>query len=85
MKHRFDFGTVEISMRVENGIIADISIIGDFFGMRDIGELSARLCGVPFTREAILDALCDVRVDEYVSGATPEDIASLLCKCNTVL
>lgn len=85
VKRRFDFGTVEASMRVENGIVADVSIIGDFFGVRDICELSARLCGVPLTRDAIMERLGAVPVDEYVSGARAEDIADILCEWDTVL
>ncbi len=85
VKHRFCFGTVEASMRVENGIITDVSIIGDFFGVRDICELSEHLCGVPLTRAAISDRLRGVSVGEYISGAHAEDIADLLCECDTVL
>ena len=85
VKRRFDFGTLEVSMRVEDGVIADMSIVGDFFGVRDISELSAQLCGAPLVRGAIIERLGGVVVSEYVSGARARDIADLLCECDTVL
>ncbi len=85
VKRRFEFGSIEASMRVENGIIADVCIIGDFFGVRDVGELSDMLRGVPLVRAEIIERLRGVPVEQYVYGAQAADIAALLCECNTVL
>ncbi len=84
VKHRFDFGTLEASMHISDGIIAQVNMFGDFFGVRDINELSDKLRGAVLVREAIEAALCDVDVSEFISGAGAEDIAMLLTSVDTV-
>lgn len=84
VKHRFDFGSLEASMSVSDGVITDVNIFGDFFGVRDICELSDKLRGAVLAREAIEAALDGVNVGEFISGASAEDIAVLLTMADTV-
>lgn len=84
VKHRFDFGTLEASMSVSDGVIAEVNMFGDFFGVRDISELSGKLRGVVLTREAIEAVFFGVNIGEYISGASAGDIAMLLTSVDTV-
>ena len=72
----FPFGLLRADFTLEGGIISDIALTGDFFGRRGIGELEDRLRSRRFTREEILCAASDI--GEYISGAGPEDLASLM-------
>ncbi len=83
-KHRFDFGSVEVSMSVASGRITDIRIFGDFFGVRDPADLSAALAGCVLSRAEIVRVLDEFNIGEYISGANAEDIAALLCDFATV-
>lgn len=61
-------GTVDIQLDVEEGVIQDLRIFGDFFGVRDIGELEAALRGVKHKREAIERHLEGFDLGEYLQG-----------------
>ena len=75
-KRRFPYGTVEIGYTLDGGVIKEISILGDFFGVGDISELSRSLCGVRFGKSELIRALA--RVGDYISGAEPGEIAALM-------
>ncbi len=75
-KKYFEFGTVEIGLDSDGGIITEIKIRGDFFGVRDVSELCERLRGVRLDYGELLRALSDV--SDYILGATPAEIASLI-------
>ncbi len=73
---RFPYGTVEVSFETEHGIIKEIKVGGDFFGVRDIAELEEKLRGTKLEKEALTAALAEV--EEYISGASPEDIRDMM-------
>ena len=74
-----DCGTVQVGMQVVGGKIADISITGDFFGARPVGELERSLRGRPLRYDALLPLLTQLEVGRYLFGMPPEIFASLLC------
>jgi len=73
---RFGYGKVEVSLDSYGGIITAISIGGDFFGQKEICLLEERLIGIRLEFDALTAALSDV--NDYISGARPSDIASLI-------
>lgn len=75
---RFDFGTVEILLDAEKGVIQNIQFRGDFFGRRDVSELSGLLTGQRLERENLIRLLTDAPIGEYIMGAAPGEIASLI-------
>ena len=77
-RRRFGFGSVELRMSVTEGRIAALEFGGDFFGIRDVGELASRLCGVEYSPDVIASALDAVDVGEYIGGASREDIMGLI-------
>ncbi len=75
-KKYFEFGTVEIGLDADGGVISDISICGDFFGVRDTEELCGLLRGKRLEYAVLVDALRGV--SEYIMGAAPAELAELL-------
>ncbi len=77
-RQRFPFGSVEVGLTVDRGRIASVRIRGDFFGVREIGELEAALLGLRYERGELSAALS--RVGDYIHGASAEDLLGLfLC------
>src|SRR5699024_11093057 len=50
-------GTVEVKLNVDKGIITDIKMFGDFFGMGEIEDVEKELVGIKYEHDAIEDAL----------------------------
>ena len=83
-RRRFDFGSVEVSFSVKNGMISDIVIGGDFFGVCDADDLADALRGVEYSRAAIEKALLTFPVGDCISGADSKNITDLLCEIDTI-
>lgn len=79
-EERFDFGKVEVSLKVENGKISNIRIGGDFFGVSDISELEAKLVGADISREHIFHVLEENNVGDYIFGSNAAVIGDLILK-----
>lgn len=77
-KLRLSSGGMEALVQVEEGIIKSLRLYGDFFGVRDIGELEALLVGVKHAPDAVARALGDVDINQYFLGATRDDIAAVI-------
>lgn len=75
-RKRFPYGTVEITLGADGGIINNIEINGDFFGERDTKELCEKLRGKALEYDALIPALDDI--GSYIKGCTPEDAAGLI-------
>lgn len=69
---RFDFGTVEVRIRGNGGVMEDIKIYGDFFGVLDKSEMEEKLRGVRHDAAAVAQALAGTDLSLYISGMTPE-------------
>lgn len=74
----FDFGIVQVQLDISKGLIVDIKIYGDFFGILDIRELTTKLRGVRYNREGVCQALQDVLLGEYISGMSKQQLVDLL-------
>lgn len=80
-KIRTPGGTVQIMMDVKNGHITDVVFFGDFFSQKNPEELAATFIGIPYTREAIENALKDVPVETYFNNVNKTDLLGLLLDC----
>lgn len=74
---RFDCGTITLSARIDNGIIEDISVSGDWFFTRDTAEFCEAMRGCPATAEAITARLTQLPVSDYFSGITPSELCGM--------
>lgn len=72
---KYKSGIVEYHLNVENGIIKDMGIHGDFFGTKDIDEISSLLKGVRHDKQSILHRLTDLNIGEFISGISNEEFA----------
>lgn len=74
---RLSVGTVEVKMNVRKGRIEDIRIYGDFFGLGEIEDVEKELKGIPYTKEAIREAIAKVDVNKYFGNVEIEELVEL--------
>jgi len=77
-KKRYSFGTVEIDLSVENGIIKQIKILGDFFGIKDISLVEELLLNTRYEKNDIEKKINGCVLDEHISGMTVDLFTELL-------
>ncbi|GEL78373.1 lipoate--protein ligase [Tenuibacillus multivorans] len=71
-------GSYDVRLDVKKGVIEDVHIFGDFFGIGEVSELEDALIGVKYEREAINEAIQDVDVRYYLGKIEEDDFLSLL-------
>jgi len=74
----FSGGYVKVMLDVDDGIIRNIKIYGDFFSAADITEAEKSLIGVRYTRENILDVFNNIKIEKYFHNIGAEELASLM-------
>ena len=62
-------------MTVNSGKIADLRIYGDFLALEAIAPLENALVGCPLRKDALLQALSTVPVQQYIGSITNEELA----------
>lgn len=75
---RFPSGGIDIRLEVSKGIIEEVKIFGDFFGVGDVEEVAQRLVGTKYDRAAIEEVLKDIDIPTYFGGITEEDFLQLI-------
>lgn len=75
---RFPWGIIEILVSIENGLIKEIKFYGDFFGDKSVEELENILTGMKYDKKEILEKLRKINVDNFIKGASFEEIASVI-------
>lgn len=75
---RFPSGSIDIRLEVNKGIIEEITIFGDFFGVGDVAEIEERLTGTRYDRKAIAESLADIEISTYFGGITLDDFLQLI-------
>ena len=80
---KYPSGVVEYNLNVEEGIIKEISIYGDFFGEKDIKELESILVGVKHSMFELENSLKDTQVDKYIKGLSQAEFLEGLLDINT--
>jgi lipoate-protein ligase A len=78
---KFACGLVETALRLENGKIAKLVVLGDFFGIQDKSVLEEALVGVRYERQAVEQALAELgqqAVSSCIAGITVEEFCGLL-------
>lgn len=75
---RFPVGGIDVRLDVVKSVIANVKIFGDFFGVGDVTEIEDKLRGVNYERQAIENALKDVKIKHYFGNITMEDFLDLL-------
>lgn len=76
-KH-FDMGTIDVRFNIENGLIHEAKIYGDFFGSQDASEISNALKDTKFDTADIKKVLDQFNLDEYFKGIDSAEILKLM-------
>ena len=63
---KYDLGLIDIGVQVEAGIIKEIAVYGDFFGEKDLDDVTLLLKGLPFDKSAVFKALQPISLTEYI-------------------
>lgn len=75
---RFPIGLVEVQLDVEDGLIKQAKIYGDFFGLGEIKDVEEQLIGVRYEKAALQAALAQVDVQHYFGNITQDDLLALI-------
>lgn len=76
--HRFPVGSIDVRLQVNKGVIEDVAIFGDFFGIGEIEKVHEQLRGVSYNKQAIEEALSQLDVPTYLGGITTEEFVQLI-------
>ncbi|WDU78767.1 lipoate--protein ligase [Lysinibacillus sp. G01H] len=76
--HRFPTGGIDIRLEVNHGVMEEVHIFGDFFGVGDMADIEQRLVGTNYDRAAIAKALADIDIPTYFGGISNEDFLQLI-------
>ena len=69
-------GFIEFHLNVNQGVISDIKIYGDFFNKLDIAEVENLLKGTPHNEFVILEKLREIPFGQYFHNISPEEFAA---------
>ncbi|WP_161877797.1 lipoate--protein ligase [Alkalibacterium sp. MB6] len=75
---RLSVGTVEVKMNVRKGVIEDIRIFGDFFGMGEIEDVEKILQGTSYNKASIEEAVDKIDIQKYFGNADSKELVDLL-------
>lgn len=71
-------GTFDVRLQVEEGVIADAVIFGDFFGRGDSSEVAQRLIGTRYDAAALKELVSGIDLPYYFGPVTQEQWLELL-------
>lgn len=75
---KFASGFIDIRLEVKKGIIEDIHIFGDFFGVGDMVDVETVLKGIRYDASAIREAIQALDIAKYFGGVTKEEFVQLM-------
>ena len=76
--HRFPVGGIDVRIQVKKGIMEDVNIFGDFFGVGEVTVIEESLKGIQYERQAISEALVPIDIPTYLGGITKEEFLQLI-------
>ncbi|MDQ0062815.1 lipoate--protein ligase [Paenibacillus harenae] len=71
-------GTFDVRLQVEEGVIVDAVIFGDFFGRGDSSEIARRLVGTRYDAAALKELVSGIDLPYYFGPVTQEQWLELL-------
>lgn len=71
-------GMLEMNLDVENGIIRNVKIFGDFFHVHDIEVVERAIENIPHNEESIRSELRAFDLNEYFEGISEDDLISAM-------
>ncbi len=77
-RKRFPIGSIEMKMNISAGLIQDIKIYGDFFGLGEISDVENELKGIKYEHESLEAAIEKIDVKKYFGNIEKSDIVELM-------
>ncbi|MEX0380287.1 lipoate--protein ligase [Leuconostoc sp. MS02] len=71
---KFNGGSIDVQIDVDDGKITNVNFKGDFLGVRDWREMKEQLIGVPFTHNAVTDILEKNKDGQYFGSITNDEL-----------
>ncbi len=71
-------GNIQIAMVIENGIIQNVRIFGDYFHIQDPNEIEKALIGVKHDIQEVESIISKFRLQDYFVGVTEGELLSVL-------
>jgi lipoate-protein ligase A len=72
----FSWGKVDMRLEINKGLIDNIKVYGDFFGIEDIASFEEKLRGVEYEAQAVERKLAPMPLAGYFGPAAPGEILS---------
>ena len=76
--HRFPVGGIDVRLQVENGIVQDAHIYGDFFGVGDVSEIEQAITRSKYERASLDKAIAGIDIPKLLGGITTEEFLKLI-------
>ncbi|WP_071131852.1 lipoate--protein ligase [Enterococcus timonensis] len=77
-RHRFPIGSIEIRLDVQQGVIKEAKIYGDFFGLGEVKDVEEILTGVRYEKADLAAAIEKIDVKKYFGNIEPDDFLELI-------
>lgn len=74
---KFSCGLIDLRLKAAGGIIEDIYIFGDYFGVLDKSGLEGALKNIRHEKGAIADAISGIDLEKYIHVITREEFLDL--------
>ncbi|OQO71010.1 lipoate--protein ligase [Enterococcus villorum] len=75
---RFPIGSIEVHLNVSNGLIEEVKIFGDFFGLGNIEDVENALIGQRYDKAILNEIVKTIDVKKYFGAIEPDDLLALL-------
>jgi lipoate---protein ligase len=75
---KFASGAIALSMNIEDGIIEDFLLCGDFFEVKPVEELKALFIGKRYDKSGLEALLSNIKISEYIHLLGNEEFEQLL-------
>jgi lipoate-protein ligase A len=77
-ENRFKGGSVATYLKINNNLITNARIVGDFFGKYDIKDIEQSLLGTKYDEENVATIISRFKVQDYIAGIDNPDFIQLL-------
>jgi lipoate-protein ligase A len=75
---RYPGGNLEIDINVENGVISQCRICGDFLGLVELDDLESTFVGLKFTEADVLKKLQALDLSPFLGSITAEEVVDCM-------
>lgn len=75
---KYPSGKIEMFADIQESIIKNIKIYGDFFGIQDIKDIEDLLKGTKYSYPSVLEKLKTINISKYFSNMSFEEVAKAI-------